>query len=72
MRISSASRTQSDAVRAGKQDATGMQPQNIFQYFLVFFENESENEKSPEVPDFSSISGLFPLVEISGIEPLTS
>jgi len=49
-----------------------MQPQNFFQYFLGFFANESENEKSPEAPDFSSVSGLFPLVEISGIEPLTS
>jgi len=49
-----------------------MQPQNFFQYFLVFLANESENEKSPEAPDFSSVSGLFPLVEISGIEPLTS
>jgi hypothetical protein len=49
-----------------------MQPQDIFQYFLGFLPNRTENEKSPEVPDFSSISGLFPLVEISGIEPLTS
>ena len=49
-----------------------MQPHNIFQYFLGFFANESENEKSPEAPDFSSVSGLSPLVEISGIEPLTS
>jgi hypothetical protein len=55
-----------------EQDATGMQPQNFFQYFLGFLPNRTENEKSPEAPDFSSISGLFPLVEISGIEPLTS